>query len=123
MVDNPFVENLVNKRILSCHKCIAKATSFIARARNICPTSGQSRLFEAHMMSHTARAAVRRCKELSHLNEIERVSRDSLKSYSDSLKIASSHFQSKSFIYRTVLTTLGIVITIIVFFIRWLIQS
>lgn len=85
-----------NRRLMKCHDYIADSTRFIAEARILAPTSGMSRLFEAHMMSHTARAAVKRCEELCHIVEIEDIASRTMANYSNSVKIAANHFQSET---------------------------
>jgi len=83
-----------NGYLKNCKDAIADATGFIAKARILAPSSRMSQLFVAHMMSHTARAAVRRCEYICHLVEIEDAASRTLTNYSNSLKIAASHFQS-----------------------------
>ena len=92
-----------------CKSAIADATGFIAKARILAPSSRMSQLFVAHMMSHTARAAVRRCEYICHLVEIEDAASKSLANYSNSLKIAASHFQSGARIFSEKGLKIGII--------------
>ena len=85
-----------NPDLNNCQAAITEATGFIAKARILAPSSRMSQLFEAHMMSHTARAAVRRCEYICHLVEIEDAASRTIVNYANSLKIAANHFQSEA---------------------------
>lgn len=96
--DNWFVrilkKTIYDPALAKCDEEIANVTGFIAKARLIAPSGRTSRLFEAHMMSHTARAAVRRCEYICHLLEVEAAALQTTKHFSDSLNIAANHYRS-----------------------------
>jgi hypothetical protein len=68
---------------------MAEATSFLARARLVAPCAELSNLLETHLISHTARAAVQRCKTLSGYNDLERAARDALANFTASLSTSA----------------------------------
>lgn len=96
--DNRFIRFLKktfhDPELAECDKEIANVTGFIAKTRLVAPSGRTSRLFEAHMMSHTARAAVRRCEYICHLLEVEAAALQTTKHFSDSLNIAANHYRS-----------------------------
>ena len=103
---------------------LGSATSFLAMARLVSPEKGISRLLEAHVMSHTARSAVRRCEDLTHLRELEKVSNERMDEYLDFMKTAENYLQVKSTEYteinlsktqKILYLTLAIILLTIVF--------
>lgn len=96
-------------RQLEYENAIREATGFIAKARILAPSSRMSQLFEAHMMSHTARAAVRRCEYICHLVEIEDAASRTMANYSNSVKIAANFIQSVSMRFSEMSLRIGVI--------------
>ncbi len=90
-------------------KELAKASTFISLVRTVSPEKGISRLIEAHIMSHTARSAVIRCEDLTHLKELEKVSGERINEYLNVMGVSSDFLRMKSYKY----THLVVIATII----------
>ncbi len=96
------------------------ATSFLASVRLASPPKGINKLLEAHAISHTARSAVRRCQDLTHISELEQVSQDRIEEYLNFMGIAEDYLQidsleknSKSLRINNNLLIINIIILII----------
>ncbi len=95
--------------VFNFHSKISKATSFLASARIIVPEENYSKLLEAHIMSHTARAAITRCEKLTSYLTLEQSGVKKLSLFSNYLNVASTYFRSKTAQYARI----GIIISLI----------
>jgi hypothetical protein len=70
---------------------VARATSFMARARLISPCEDMAGLLATHVISHTGRAAVRRYKELTDFDDLVKASRENMANYTQFLKTSADY--------------------------------
>jgi len=74
-------------------KCIAKGTSFLARARLVSPCEDMASLLESYLTSQTGQAALKRCQNLTGLEHLAGISREMMASYTSFLKTSSDYLE------------------------------
>lgn len=75
---------------------VAKATSFLARARLVSPCEDMASLLEAHLTSQTSQVALKRCSQLTGLSTLAGTARDLIASYSSFLKTSADYLTVKT---------------------------
>lgn len=94
---------------------VSKATEFLARARLVSPCEDVSSLLEAHLTSHTGRAAMLRFRELTRLDQLDQGARDMMANYTAFLKTSADYLRVQTLTLGRATLFVGATVALITF--------